>query len=119
MLLIRCPYCEEERPELEFRNAGEAHIARSADLAGESRRGFREVPLHPLQSQGAASSSAGGTSMAARRFFNAVRDTVTDKFVVDLQGRRAEARLIRRPSAAAMPSRRRRSSARAKQGDAR
>ncbi|TIS01342.1 MAG: sarcosine oxidase subunit delta, partial [Mesorhizobium sp.] len=28
MLLIRCPYCEEERPELEFRNAGEAHIAR-------------------------------------------------------------------------------------------
>ncbi|TIV95931.1 MAG: sarcosine oxidase subunit delta, partial [Mesorhizobium sp.] len=25
MLLIRCPYCEEERPELEFRNTGEAH----------------------------------------------------------------------------------------------
>ncbi|PZN51904.1 MAG: sarcosine oxidase subunit delta, partial [Proteobacteria bacterium] len=24
MLLIRCPYCEEDRPELEFRNAGEA-----------------------------------------------------------------------------------------------
>ena len=33
MLLIRCPYCEEERPELEFRNAGEAHVARPADPA--------------------------------------------------------------------------------------
>ncbi len=30
MLLIKCPYCEEERPELEFRNAGEAHLVRSA-----------------------------------------------------------------------------------------
>ena len=31
MLLIRCPYCEMERPELEFAYAGEAHIARPAD----------------------------------------------------------------------------------------
>ena len=31
MLLIHCPYCDEDRPELEFRNAGEAHIARPAD----------------------------------------------------------------------------------------
>ena len=53
MLLIRCPYCEEERPELEFRNAGEAHIARSANLAGETRRGFRKILLHPLEPQGA------------------------------------------------------------------
>ena len=29
MLLITCPYCGE-RPELEFRNMGEAHIARPA-----------------------------------------------------------------------------------------
>ena len=26
MLVIKCPYCEEERAELEFRAAGEAHI---------------------------------------------------------------------------------------------
>jgi len=42
MLLIRCPYCEEERPELEFRNAGEAHIARSANIAGESDDDFEK-----------------------------------------------------------------------------
>ncbi len=28
MLLIYCPYCQEERSELEFRGAGDAHIAR-------------------------------------------------------------------------------------------
>jgi sarcosine oxidase subunit delta len=28
MLLIRCPYCEMDRPELEFRYAGEAHVTR-------------------------------------------------------------------------------------------
>ena len=28
MLLITCPYCGD-RPELEFRNMGEAHIARA------------------------------------------------------------------------------------------
>ena len=27
MLVIKCPYCEEERSELEFRHAGDAHIA--------------------------------------------------------------------------------------------
>ena len=27
MLLIHCPYCQEERSELEFRGAGDAHIA--------------------------------------------------------------------------------------------
>ena len=33
MLYIRCPYCEEYRPELEFRHAGEAHIERPSNLA--------------------------------------------------------------------------------------
>ena len=33
MLLIRCPYCEMDRPEIEFRYGGEAHVARPADPA--------------------------------------------------------------------------------------
>jgi sarcosine oxidase subunit delta len=33
MLLISCPYCRTERPEIEFRYAGEAHIARPLDPA--------------------------------------------------------------------------------------
>ena len=40
MLLIRCPYCDEERPELEFRNAGQAHIARPTNIAAESDEDF-------------------------------------------------------------------------------
>ena len=31
MLLIPCPYCRMERPELEFRYGGEAHVARPAN----------------------------------------------------------------------------------------
>ena len=31
MLLIACPYCGIERPEIEFRYGGEAHVARPAD----------------------------------------------------------------------------------------
>ena len=46
MLLIHCPYCEEERPELEFRNAGEAHIARSPSIAEESGEDFWRMPLN-------------------------------------------------------------------------
>src|SRR5690606_8511188 len=40
MLLIHCPYCGEERPELEFRNAGEAHVVRSSDMAAQSDEDF-------------------------------------------------------------------------------
>ena len=31
MLMIACPYCGIERPEIEFRYGGEAHIARPSD----------------------------------------------------------------------------------------
>jgi sarcosine oxidase subunit delta len=80
MLHIRCPYCEEERPELEFRNAGEAHIVRSAELAGVSDEDFegfffiRSNPKGIIYERWRHIHGCG-------RFFNAVRDTVTDKFV--------------------------------------
>jgi sarcosine oxidase, subunit delta len=36
MLLIHCPYCQMERPEIEFRYAGEAtHRASSRSLKGQ------------------------------------------------------------------------------------
>ena len=41
--------------------------------------------------------SAGGTSMAAGASSTRVRDTVSDRFIADLQGRRAAARPQRRP----------------------
>lgn len=79
MLLIRCPYCEEERPELEFRNAGEAHIARSANIAGESDDDFEKFFFIRSNPKGVIYERWRHIHGCAR-FFNAVRDTVTDKF---------------------------------------
>ena len=38
MLLIPCPYCGMDRPEIEFRYGGEAHIARPARPERRQRR---------------------------------------------------------------------------------
>ncbi|WP_256751416.1 sarcosine oxidase subunit delta [Mesorhizobium sp. Mes31] len=81
MLLIRCPYCEEERPELEFRNAGEAHIARSANIAGESDDDFEKFFFIRSNPKGIIHERWRHMHGCAR-FFNAVRDTVTDKFIM-------------------------------------
>ena len=50
MLLIHCPYCEQDLPELEFAYAGEAHIARPADpskLTDEEWRDFLFIRSNP------------------------------------------------------------------------
>ena len=50
MLLIHCPYCEQDLPELEFAYAGEAHIARPADpskLSDEEWRDFLFIRSNP------------------------------------------------------------------------
>ncbi|HEY5818192.1 MAG TPA: sarcosine oxidase subunit delta [Mesorhizobium sp.] len=81
MLLIRCPYCEEERPELEFRHAGEAHIARATDLASISDEDFEKFFFIRSNPKGLIFERWRHVHGCAR-FFNAARDTVTDKFVV-------------------------------------
>ena len=81
MLLIRCPYCEEERPELEFRNSGEAHIARSTDMASISDDDFEKFFFIRSNPKGVIFERWRHVHGCAR-FFNAARDTVTDKFVV-------------------------------------
>jgi sarcosine oxidase subunit delta len=80
MLLIVCPYCEEARPELEFAYAGEAHIARPANpsaLTDEQWRDHLYVRTNPRGPHAERWRHQHGCG----RFFNAVRDTVTDKFV--------------------------------------
>ena len=50
MLLIGCPYCEQDRPELEYAYAGEAHIARPTDpstLTDEQWRDHLYVRRNP------------------------------------------------------------------------
>lgn len=81
MLLIRCPYCEEERPELEFRNSGEAHIARSPEFASISDEDFEKFFFIRTNSKGVIFERWRHVHGCAR-FFNAARDTVTDKFLV-------------------------------------
>lgn len=81
MLLIRCPYCEEERPELEFRNAGEAHIARSPDIASISDEHFEKFFFVRSNPKGIIYERWRHIHGCAR-FFNAVRDTVSDKFLM-------------------------------------
>jgi sarcosine oxidase subunit delta len=73
MLLIRCPYCEEDLPELEFRHAGEAHIARPGNLSSIADEDFEKFFF--------IRSNPKGIVFGCARFFNAVRDTVTDRFV--------------------------------------
>lgn len=81
MLLIRCPYCEEDRPELEFRNAGEAHIARSSNIVGETDEAFEGFFFIRSNPKGLHYERWRHIHGCAR-FFNAVRDTVSDKFVM-------------------------------------
>jgi sarcosine oxidase subunit delta len=80
MLLIHCPYCEEERPEIEFRNGGEAHIARSNDMAGTSAKDFEKFFFIRSNPKGLMFERWRHVH-GCGRFFNAVRNTVTDKFV--------------------------------------
>jgi sarcosine oxidase subunit delta len=79
MLLIHCPYCEQALPELEFAYAGEAHIARPADpstLSDEEWEKYLFIRANPRGRHNERWRHAHGCG----RFFNAVRDTVTDKF---------------------------------------
>lgn len=80
MLLIRCPYCEEERPELEFRHAGEAHLVRPANLAEISDEDFEAYFFIRSNRKGMVFERWRHIH-GCGRFFNAARDSVTDKFV--------------------------------------
>lgn len=80
MLLIHCPYCKEDRPELEFSHAGEAHIVRPSNIASIDDAAFeqmfflRENPKGLVYERWRHIHGCG-------RFFNAVRDTVSDRFL--------------------------------------
>ena len=81
MLLIYCPYCKEERPEIEFRHAGEAHIVRPTDIkaiSAEEFEGFFFIRSNPKGIAFERWRHVHGCG----RFFNAVRDTVTDKIIM-------------------------------------
>lgn len=80
MLLIRCPVCEMDRPELEFRYGGEAHIARPDDPSKVSDEDWADYLYFRTNPKGLHVERWRHTS-GCGRFFNAVRHTVTDRFV--------------------------------------
>lgn len=79
MLLIHCPYCEQDLPELEFRHAGEAHLARLTADDDASDEAF-EAFLYLRDNPKGRSHERWRHVHGCGRFFNAVRDTVSDRF---------------------------------------
>ncbi len=79
MLLIYCPYCEEERSELEFRHAGDAHIARPEHISALSDEEFAEFFFLRDNAKGLIFERWRHTG-GCGRFFNAARDNVSDRF---------------------------------------
>jgi sarcosine oxidase subunit delta len=80
MLLIRCPYCGP-RPEIEFAYGGEAHIARpqNPDLLDDDQ--WAEFLFLRSNPKGVHCERWRHIHGCAR-FFNAVRDTLSDRFLV-------------------------------------
>jgi sarcosine oxidase subunit delta len=79
MLLVPCPFCGP-RPEIEFRYAGAAHIERSqrpADLSDEDWAGYLYLRDNPRGLHFERWRHIHGCG----RFFNAARDTVSDRFI--------------------------------------
>ncbi|MCR4265406.1 sarcosine oxidase subunit delta [Nitratireductor sp. ZSWI3] len=81
MLLVHCPYCEETLPELEFAYAGEAHIARPAEPSAMSDEEWRDYLFIRSNARG-PHFERWRHLHGCGRFFNAVRDTVTDRFLI-------------------------------------
>lgn len=80
MLIINCPWCGA-RPELEFRYGGEAHIARPADPSALSDEEWADFLYNRTNPKGLHAERWRHVH-GCGRFFNAVRDTVSDFFVV-------------------------------------
>ena len=80
MLLIDCPYCGV-RPELEFSYAGEAHLVRPADPSTLNDEEWAHFLFHRANAKGLHDERWRHLHGCAR-FFNAVRDTATDNFVM-------------------------------------
>ena len=79
MLLIECPFCGQ-RPEIEFRYAGEAHIARAVSPAALSDAEWGEF-LYARSNRRGEHAERWRHVHGCGRFFNALRDTTTDRFL--------------------------------------
>ncbi|HEY3787004.1 MAG TPA: sarcosine oxidase subunit delta [Steroidobacteraceae bacterium] len=79
MLLIICPYCGE-RPELEFAHGGEAHIQRPRDPSQCDAQEWASF-LYMRNNTKGVYAERWRHAHGCGKFFNALRDTTTDRFV--------------------------------------
>ncbi|MFN3401661.1 MAG: sarcosine oxidase subunit delta, partial [Ferrovibrio sp.] len=80
MLLIRCPYCNAERPEVEFTYGGQAHIARPQNPSATTDDEWCDH-LYIRANPRGIHAERWRHMHGCGRFFNAIRDTVSDKFL--------------------------------------
>lgn len=80
MLLIYCPFCGIDRPEAEFRYGGEAHIARPTDPSAMSDAAWAEF-LYMRANPKGIHVERWRHVHGCGRFFNSVRDTVSDRIL--------------------------------------
>jgi sarcosine oxidase subunit delta len=79
MLVIHCPYCGD-RPELEFSYGGQAHVARPAHPDAVSAEEWVEF-LYLRNNPRGVHAERWRHVRGCARYFNALRDTQTDKFI--------------------------------------
>ncbi|SFL87624.1 sarcosine oxidase subunit delta [Methylorubrum salsuginis] len=79
MLLIACPYCGN-RPETEFRCGGQAHIARPEQPGALDDQNWSEY-LFVRKNPRGVHAERWNHAHGCGRWFNALRDTVTDRFI--------------------------------------
>ena len=80
MLLIHCPHCGA-RPELEFAYGGQAHIARPLDPSQVSDDDWASY-LYLRSNTKGVHAERWRHVRGCGRFFNALRDTTTDRILV-------------------------------------
>lgn len=102
MLLIHCPYCEADLPELEFRHAGEAHIARPSNLADITDEQF-EAFFFIRDNRKGVVFERWRHLHGCGRFFNAARHSVSDKFIRTYKAGEPRPQLGEREIATAAP----------------
>ncbi len=78
MLLIRCPNCDEARPEVEFRHAGEAHIARASEPVSQTDAQWAAF-LYLRSNTRGQHAERWLHAHGCGRYFNVLRDTVSDR----------------------------------------
>jgi sarcosine oxidase subunit delta len=83
MLLIGCPWCGA-RPENEFHYGGEAHIARPRNPASVDDHAWADF-LYMRSNPKGAHYERWRHIHGCGRFFNCVRDTVSDRILATYQ----------------------------------